>query len=705
MPPPPLQLEEPFPANFTEISKIRDEKVKVGSLISLIGLVTDCRAPVPTSGTDHKACWTLTDISTQDEAGISFNIFRPEKAMPQVSARDVVVLFKVKVQRYQNNLSLVTNLLTTIRVYKASRIPRPPSSAKVALAPAVCPRDHRPEPPEEVNRYVSVFYHRIEKYGLPGEAEFKIKEEMSLHVKNKFSLLRDVQEGRFYDIIVRIVRDPYYDHDHKATLYVSDYTENPHLHLQTYGSLIEYGGDPWGYTDVVKREWEGPDGKRSIQITLYPPHSSVLLDDGVRVGTWLHLRNVQIKHGRDGQFLEGFLREDRSYPDKINVSIIDLESATREDIDPRLKAAAQRWKAAEKEKRDYKKSIAEAKAAGESLKRKASEAALNEKEASRLNATTRRKQQRTAKDKEKSKEQNQKQPEQQYQQVNQPAIVKEKNSGSDLNGQITCESYYEQCTTIKDMLEPAFAEKEIDGKQVTLPLPFVNRKYQSRVRVVDFWPTSLEDFAVSRKANRYECLSDDGDESSSAESGTGDDGASSNPARRRTWEWRFALELEDISPLSGGASPSASSPEQSSRLWVIINNAAGQCLTNLDATDLRKKPRVLAKLREKMTVLWGNLEEVQEAGQEENAQNKKAAAREKKKSEAKSNKGKSLLVVPKPTLTSSDVEMEDDDTGGAEEVKLDNKPFMCCISQYGVNDPNTQKWVRTFGMFGVRIRA
>ncbi|KAK3994679.1 hypothetical protein QBC44DRAFT_321766 [Cladorrhinum sp. PSN332] len=708
--PPTPQQEEPFPPTFIELKDILSESVDPGRLINVIGTVTDCRAPIKTNGTDFKSCWTLKDISIEDEPnGIALNIFRPEKAMPRVCARDVAVLFKVKVQRYQNNISLITHHTTTIRIYTSSRIPKPPHSAKVALMPPSCPRDSRPDPTDQVDRYVSVFYHKLDKYGLPDDVEFREKQDVSLHVKDKFSLLKDVQEGSFHDIIVRVVREPYYDHDGKATLYVSDYTENTHFHLQTWQGLIESGGDPWGYTspDVAtsKKEWQGPDGKRSMQITIYPPHASVLLEDEVTVGKWLHLRNVQVKYGRDGNNLEGFLREDQKYPTKINASVFDLESITRDNVDPRLKTAYQRFKASGKEKKDHKRSIAEAKVAGDSLKRKASEAALNDKEAPALNAKARRKQQRAAN--EKNKDLGPQQLEQQ-QQENQPVVAKDKQKvqrsqnvnrvsnldfDSDLNGQITCESPSEQCTTIKSMLEPAYFDKDIDGQKVALPLPFVNRKYQSRVRVVNFWPDSLQDFAVSRKKDQLQDIISSDAESSSPESGlsvedgTMDDGDNeeSTHSASRVWEWRFALELEDVPP------PRTASTSPQSRVWVIVNNAAGQCLTDLDATDLRKRPRVLAKLREKLAVLWGNLEDV----------NAEPEILQRDKSAAKPNKGRGLLV-PKPTLTSSGAEMEGN-AGAAKE--LDNKPFMCCIQQYGSKDPQTKQWVRTFGMFGVRIKA
>lgn len=685
---------------FTNLVEISNETIDPGTFINAIGIVTDCQAPIKTRK-DFKTTWTLKDRSNEEEySGVLFDIFRPaEKDMPRVRARDVIVLSHVKVQRYSNTPRLIAHHSTTIHIYTSSKIPKPPATAKVALVP-----QNGPQPTDEINRFVCEFYHSINKCGLPDEHEFRERQEMSLNVKDKFNLLSGVQEGNFYDMIVRVVRDPYFDFDNKATLYVSDYTENEHFHLQTWQGLVErQAGDPWGYTSTQNissnRNWHGPDGKRSMQITVYPPHANVLLDDAVAVGTWLHLRNVQIKYGSDRQFYEGFLREDSKYPTKVNATVIDLKSQTRETADPRLKQAVSRYRESEKEKKNLNKSINEAKVVGEKLKRKASEASLNDKEAAALAKKQRRKRKQEALLEAMNDEVQQPQ-QQQHQQPDQQVAIEAKRTRQqnthtnpraapsdlegDLNAQITCETHYEELTTITSMLEPFYLEKNIDGQEVDLLLPFVNRKYQSRVRVVGFFPPSLHDFAVGakKKYDDFDILSDnagDGSSSPSGSSGSEDDEDTDDSARW-IWEWRFSLQLEDALP------PGVQGPK--SRVWVVIDNAVGQCLTDLDAADLSKNPKLLAKLRGTLAVLWGNLEEVKA-----------------QQSAAGQKKGSSSTKLEKPTLSSSDVEMEDD---VPRERELENKPFMCCIQQYGVKDPNKMDkdaWVRMFGMFGVRIRV
>ena len=76
-------------------------------------------------------------------------------------------------------------------------------------------------------------------------------------------------------------------------------------------------------------------------------------------------------------------------------------------------------------------------------------------------------------------------------------------------------------------------------------LPFQNINSRATVRVVDFFPPNLVDFAVPRpKASEYDVLSEDeGSESGSDQQSNDPDDRSE--AEDAQWEWRFGLVLED----------------------------------------------------------------------------------------------------------------------------------------------------------------
>lgn len=76
-------------------------------------------------------------------------------------------------------------------------------------------------------------------------------------------------------------------------------------------------------------------------------------------------------------------------------------------------------------------------------------------------------------------------------------------------------------------------------------LPFQNIKSRATVRVIDFFPPKLVDFAVPRpKASEYAILSDNdcSESGSDQQSSDLDDRSEAEDAQ---WEWRFGLVLED----------------------------------------------------------------------------------------------------------------------------------------------------------------
>lgn len=101
--------------------------------------------------------------------------------------------------------------------------------------------------------------------------------------------------------------------------------------------------------------------------------------------------------------------------------------------------------------------------------------------------------------------------------------------------------------------------------------PFTICKYRANVRVVDYFPHKLEDFSVGYRSSEFELLSDySGNEDTDLEeelrmyrSGKG--------FKKDTWEWRFALQVED-----------ASTKDSKERLWLIVDNPAAQQLLGLD---------------------------------------------------------------------------------------------------------------------------
>lgn len=106
-------------------------------------------------------------------------------------------------------------------------------------------------------------------------------------------------------------------------------------------------------------------------------------------------------------------------------------------------------------------------------------------------------------------------------------------------------------------------------------LPFENVKHRAAVRVIDFWPNKLEDFAVGRRVSEYEVLSDySGGESTDNEEDMRLFREGKGYGGEKTWEWRFALRVQD-------ANNKARSPKDT--MWLVVDNQAAQMLLNMDA--------------------------------------------------------------------------------------------------------------------------
>lgn len=123
---------------------------------------------------------------------------------------------------------------------------------------------------------------------------------------------------------------------------------------------------------------------------------------------------------------------------------------------------------------------------------------------------------------------------------------------------------------LSSIFEPVYHNISMPGGPVRVVLPFSNIKYRVIVRVRDFRPNTLEEFAYLRKPSEYEALSDEGESSS-------DDEAETDPADSSAkWEWRFKLLLEDASTRAGS---------KPARVWAYVDNNQCQYLTGLDASE------------------------------------------------------------------------------------------------------------------------
>jgi protection-of-telomeres protein 1 len=138
------------------------------------------------------------------------------------------------------------------------------------------------------------------------------------------------------------------------------------------------------------------------------------------------------------------------------------------------------------------------------------------------------------------------------------------------------------------------------------------------------------------------------------------------------WEWSFALQVEEVSPFP------RIETNDSARMWINVGHLEAQHLFGNavdDPTDLREDAALLNKLREKLYILWGDLEERKMAEDEDEGRRAKRTRL---------------------------------DDGDDDEQKPSNLPFNCCLQEYGALREGgcveeIEDWERQFMMFGVTI--
>lgn len=291
--------------------------------------------------------------------------------MPKVEVGDILIVYTVKYQIWNSTPSLLSSNYTDIHVYESRRLPtcRTSRSALHALKEPSRPVTRKLD--SKVHEYVMRLYNTIDKSILPDPEEFAARAQQSLNAanaKDKFSLLEHIKDGQFADLVVQITRDPYNEGD-KVSLWASDYTENDSFFNRTRDGADYTDGDPYGYMNKFSKQptifvneannrWTGPLGKKAIQITCWEPHANFVRQH-VQEGDWVRLRNVHIRFGHNSVNLEGNLHQDRMFPGKVCVDVLD-PTADRDTLDPHLIQALRRKRVHERtEKHSGKTGAAE----------------------------------------------------------------------------------------------------------------------------------------------------------------------------------------------------------------------------------------------------------------------------------------------------------------------------------------------------------
>ncbi|KAJ5165971.1 hypothetical protein N7492_006267 [Penicillium capsulatum] len=575
-------------------------------LVSTLGVVVDKVPPYHTKGSSSCVIFTIKDSDLYDgnwRGGLKIKYFNDHESHLPRSEPEAVISQRETIPwaifRSEANPNESLSILT-------GPVPFEPTALEKRLANALLARTRTasqnaaPQPvPRERQKIQNTASSQVVNASVPA----KIGGWLPV------TLLQDLQPGRLTQLLGQVVKLNTFDTE-KTIVYLTDYTSNESLMNIEKRDNDGTEGDSYNYLSRSKRDWPGPWGQLTIRITLWEPHAGYARER-LKPGDLVLFTYTHVK-AYDGM-IEAVVHRDKKFGDKVHIRQVasDFDDRTRELMVRRKEY----WKIHGTPKEDPK-----------------------EKGKMAL-----------------AKESNKKESRREEGQRPLPGPTLEPK----LNKSILTNSYSVPPKSIDSILSGETHMSTTPGG-VTYQLPFQNFCYRPIVRVVDYFPPNVADFAVQvpNKSIRHR----------------GKDPLCNDEDSPKIWEWRFCLLIEGVEPLPTKMEPRA-------QMKLFVSGAGGEFLLNDHATDLRGNPRKLAILKEKLFILWGNLLEVKQ----------RAAAAE----------HGGQVGAPTP---------------------LSSMPFACCVKEYGVRcahprDPDAMEvdgecsqancfgWERRFAMFGTTIHS
>ncbi|PPJ58669.1 hypothetical protein CBER1_03965 [Cercospora berteroae] len=602
------------PKGFIDLAAAH--KQPEGAFVNIIGVVVDFMEPMTTRTGQSMLTFRLLDyrlsMAAEGSQGLTCRSFREDAdSLPKIrSIGDVLMFRNVKMATWEHQRIALTNWSTACLVFPEAAIPDPAfnyaytktlierlGTEKDKAKFDLLEQEYIMNIKVEMKGRVQALHAKIASRALDAEDDSAdrrpAKRQRTLENFNaavsgfgpKFRLIEDLRTWDFADIVGFVVKC-FPTQYGGCDLYVTDYTANEYLRCYAppeEETSEERDGDVFGYSNAPKKSWRGPFGHLVMKINVKPPHAAFAANN-LNEGDVVLLRNVK-RRTKSEAFMEGDMWPD--HQDDTKIKIHRIKDTSGPECQAMLKRKEKYW-----------------------LER---EAKLGQKEQS-----AEQKKSKAAKKREKKERKAA------------AAAAAAKDDGIAMNPNVRCHhDEGEVFLSVKEILDVGnvrHVNQTPNGVRYTLP--FINAKYRATVRVVDYHPKALEEFAVQLGVSSH------------------DPDACYYEASPK-YEWLFSLLLEEAGD-NGKASARSS-------LWVHVHHDQAQFLFRdlPDPDDLRHRPDMLSQLREKLFLLWGNLEET-------------AAGKE-----------------------------------------LSNKPFQCCIEEYGVELDKPESalpgFQRMYSMFGTSI--
>ena len=522
-----------LPAGFIDLTSVATGPFN--TQINTIGVVVDSLPPTRSGGTDFTIKFTLHDNSWNQGIGLAVRFFqKQENQLPKIQNQgDVVILRNVKLKDYHGLHTVLSNSTSSWVVIEGASLQNStePDGSDITVHQSGTADHHAARPNEAEIKYAKELVTLEDPYHWQQPAKptslqvagiQRINGGTPAPFPDKFRKVEDLQAPQhsndrvYVDLLAEVRRLYVPDHSPpRVELSVTDYTEHPMLYKyspEAEDPDAEFVGDRFRYIENTHKLWAGPWGKKTLLVLLWQPHCDFAIKN-VEPGSFVALRNVQITLDRNGTKMEGHLRTDRFYESKVNVSVLKAREA---DGDERLTALLQRKRAYEEHcKKIQLRFMRDPKMPPKQSDLKRKDASVGNDNESNLNPKAKRNRDRKRRRKGKaSTEKNagsDADEEEETKDADDNAQTESKSLST--NAHVRCHNIDIPSTTIASILDPSTLLRQTPAGN-SFYLPFQNSCYKSKVRVIDFFPDNLEDFAAPFRESQYAGLDDHPDSES-----------------------------------------------------------------------------------------------------------------------------------------------------------------------------------------------
>ena len=721
-------LAPPLPPYFSTLNAAFQ---LTNSTPSVIGNVTDLLPPSRSRGTDWMLTFSLCDpslgfVGEDWHKGLRIRFFRKSQhdLPPIAGVGDIVMLKNLRITEYQGMRMGMSSFNTRWTVFPASAIPQRipgidgndwsgslkyfkdpkesiPNETEMRYAfelanQGPCAFNTAPSVTDPSSSIARSFPSSAATSTSPSSSSKPLSSK-PLPRREKFSLLQDIKADTYYDLVGQVVK--LFPGNGIVELYITDYTSNGLLYDYEWHENEEESGYSYKQS-TYDRKWPGPWGRQTLTVTLWPPHN-YFAQNSVEEQEIVHLRNVHVRWSKGGK-LEGVLHTDKMYPDRLGISVLgEREKEDNEKVKEMFRRRS-----------DYRKTIdliqKKAIATSRGQKRKAAG------EGRPLARSTARKKRKKEREDLGNRRKNIHSSQSEYSEsgdadhITATRASKKRSAEEsavkprrDLNSNVRSSHSAVPPLPLDKILSRGETHVVSPPEGRSYLLPFQNIKTRSTVGVVDYFPDDLADFSVLTSSKTAAELNDGSDaESTSSHASHHEDGALHDNHIEK-WEWRFGLVLEDATSKKSKNYTKSENADDPVRLTAYVAKEDADFLLKLDAVDLRADTQALDTLREKLFLLWGDLEEQKTSltNRQLNDDGSKAVAADDPGS--KDDKEKKAMIAPS------------------------GRPFECCLMEYGVQaseqnweqDPDDSRntdddaqhmtvgknWKRRWRMFGTTI--